>query len=145
MDHRKTVMMAVGRTHHAWEQSNRAVAQQLGVPESFVRITMFLTRHPGANQKEIAGFSNVSTAAVNQTVKEMLIQGFLKKETDVGDKRCSRLFITEAGREIAEKMRDALDRRDDLITAAISRKKEEDLIALLDRIHDIIREDIPEC
>ena len=46
-------MMAVGRTHRAWEQSNRALALQLGIPESYTKIILFLSRRPGANQKDI--------------------------------------------------------------------------------------------
>ena len=69
---KRTAMMAVGMTHFVWEKCNRTAAARLGVPESYLKLILFLSRHPGAGQKEIAEFSHVSTAAVNQTVKEML-------------------------------------------------------------------------
>lgn len=142
---KKTVMMAVGRTHRAWEQSNRALALRMGIPESYTKIILFLSRRPGANQKDIAAHANVTTAAVNQTVKEMLAAGYLLKETDESDKRYSRLTLTAAGAAVAEKFRDAFERRDAAITAAITAEKEAELIALLDRIYDCIREELPEC
>ena len=143
--HKKTVMMAVGRTHRAWEQSNRDLALRLGIPESYTKIVLFLSRKPGTNQKEIAAFSNVTTAAVNQTVKEMQAAGYLRKETDAGDKRFSNLYLTEKGAAIAERFRAEFEKRDAVITDRISAEKEAELISLLDRIYTCIREELPEC
>ena len=142
---RITLMMAVGRTHHIWEQRNRMLALQLGIPDSYVKIIMFLTRHPGANQKNIAEFSNITTPAVNQTVKEMLREGYLEKETDENDERHSRLYLTQKSNDVAQKLIGALHASDDRITRALSEEKEAEMVALLDRIHDLIREELYPC
>ena len=138
---RRTAMMAVGMTHFVWEKRNRAEAARLGVPESFVKIILFLARRPGAGQKEIAEFSHVSTAAVNQTVKEMLAADYLRKEADETDKRRSRLYLTEKGDNAAERMRRSFEDRDARITAALTPEKEAELIGLLDRIRACLEEE----
>ena len=138
---KRTAMMAVGMAHFVWEKCNRTAAARLGVPESYLKIILFLTRHPGAGQKEIAEASHVSTAAVNQTVKEMRAAGLLRKEADETDKRRSRLFLTEKGADVSERMRRSFEDRDARITAALTPEKERELIALLDRVRACLEEE----
>ena len=138
---KRTAMMAVGMTHFVWEKCNRTAAARLGVPESYLKLILFLSRHPGAGQKGIAESSHVSPAAVNQTVREMQSAGLLRKEPDPTDKRRSRLYLTEAGMEAAERMRRSFEERDARITAALTPEKERELISLLDRIRDCLEEE----
>ena len=138
---RRTAMMAVGMTHFVWEKCNRTAAARLGVPESYLKLILFLTRTPGAGQKEIAEFSHVSTAAVNQTVKEMLSAGYLRKEADETDKRRTHLYLTEKGADVSDRMRRSFADRDTRITAALSPEKEKELIALLDTVRACLEEE----
>lgn len=138
-------MMAVNRTRRAWQDHTRAVALEFGIPDSYRTVIMFLSRNPGSSQKPIAEHANITTAAINQTVKDMIRDGYVKKETDEADRRYSRLFLTPAGEEIAEKVRQRLHTSDEVITALISPEKEAELIELLDKIHDCIRKDLLQC
>lgn len=139
---RKTLMMVLSRTQRAWVQHMRKCALEVGIPESYRMIIMYLSRHPGANQKMMAEFSGKTTAAINQTVKEMVADGFARKETDASDGRCSKLFLTEAGNEKAEQLLRRLHQSDEKITEAIGEDKEQELIALLASLHTVIREDL---
>ena len=146
MEQRKrTVMMALSRTRRAWMDHTKAVAQEMGIPDSYRLVIMYLIREPGANQKDIAEFANITTAAVNQTVKEMIANGYLEKQTDEKDRRYTKLYLTEKGREIALKLREKLHTYDEVITAAITPENEAEMIALLDKIHDCIRRDLTSC
>ena len=138
---KRTAMMAVGITHFVWEKCNRAAAARLGVPESYLKLILFLSRNPGAGQKEIADFSHVTTAAVNQTVKGMLQDGYLRKETDETDKRRTRLYLTEKGTAAAERIRQDFEDRDARITTMLTKDKETELIALLDQIRACLEEE----
>ena len=142
---KRTVMMALNRTRRAWIDHTKAVAQEIGIPDSYRTVIMYLNREPGANQKNIAEFANITTAAVNQTVKEMIANGYLKKETDETDRRYTKLYLTEKGGEIALKLRDKLRISDEVITAAITPEKEAEMMELLDKIHDCIRRDLKSC
>ena len=138
---KRTAMMAVGMAHFVWEKRNRTAAARLGVPESYLKPILFVSRFPGAGQKEIAEFANVSTAAVNQTVKEMLSAGLLRKEAGETDKRRTHLFLTEKGADIAQRMRQSFEDRDARITAALTPEKERELIALLDTVRACLEEE----
>ena len=138
----KTLMMALSRTRRAWVIHMRECALEVGIPESYRMIIMYLSRHPGANQKMLAEFSCKTTAAINQTVKEMLTSGYLRKETDESDQRCTKLFLTEKGCEKASLLRQRLRQSDEKITETIGAEKEQELIALLGSLHTVIREEL---
>lgn len=142
---KRSVMMALARTRRAWMDHTKAVALEIGIPESYRIIILFLSRHPGANQKQIAEYANITTAAINQTIKEMVCDGYVKKETDENDKRHTRVFLTEKGQEIGGNLLERLSHSDEVITEVISEAKEAEMIELLDKIHDCIRRDLTTC
>lgn len=118
----------------------RKCALEVGIPDSYRMIIMFLSRHPGANQKELAEFSNKTTAAVNQTVKEMQANGYLQMETDESDRRFTRLFLTERGMEKSQLLRKRLHKSDEVITKLIGEEKEDEIVALLNEVYKVIKE-----
>ena len=142
MEHCRTLMMALGRTRRAWMNHTKSVALSLGIPESYRVVIMYLSRNPGANQRIIAEFSNVTTSAINQTVKGMIADDYVQKETDGCDRRNSKLFLTEKGEQVALLLREKLHRSDEKITNMITPEKEAEIIAILDRIHDCLQEEL---
>ena len=140
MERRRTLMMAMARTRRAWTNHVKEVALEIGIPDSYRTVISYLHRNPGANQRNIAEFADVTTSAVNQTVKSMQEEGYLKKETDDCDKRHSKLFLTEKGEKIGAKLRERLSASDAVITAMVTPEKEAELIELLDKITECIRE-----
>ena len=142
---KRSVMMAISRARRAWTAHTKAVALEIGIPDSYRTVISFLARRPGANQKEIAEFADITTAAVNQTIKEMVADGYVRKETDENDRRHTKIFLTDKGKETGQKLREILRRSDEVITAAITPEKEEEMIELLDKIYDCIRRDLSSC
>ena len=142
MERKRTLMMAMARTRRAWNNHVKEVAHSIGIPDSYRMIISFLHRNPGANQRNIAEFADVTTSAVNQTVKSMQEEGYLKKETDDCDKRHSKLFLTEKGELAAEKLRERLSASDTVITELVTLEKEAELIELMDKITDCIRREL---
>lgn len=145
MHKRKTLMRAIGGARRAWKQHVREIALSAGIPESYRTVLMFLHRHPGAGQRSVAEFAGVTTSAINQTVKSMLAENYLKKEMDESDKRGTRLYLTEKGEETAAKLYGKLNAADDAITALLGAEKEAELIALLEKVTDYIRKDLTAC
>lgn len=145
MKKRQTLMRAVGRSRRAWDNYVKAVTQAEGIPDSYRTVLMFLLRHPGSGQRDIAEFANITTSAVNQAVKSMIEEKLLIKETDTADKRNSKLYLTDKGTAVASKVFDKLDAADDAITARIGAEKEAELMALLDELTEYIRRDLTQC
>lgn len=145
MDRRKTIMRAMARTRRAWNDHVKRITLEEGIPDSYRPVILFLNRNPGASQRGIAEFEGVTTSAVNQVVKNMLEEGYLRKEVDASDKRNSKLYLTEKGTEVAARLRRRLDTSDDAITARIGAEKETDMIAFLEMLAEYIRKDLNPC
>lgn len=142
MKRRKTIMRAIAQARRAWGNHVREITLAEGIPDSYRTVLMFLNRHPGSGQRSIAEFAGVTTSAINQAVKSMLEEGFLRKEVDPSDKRNSQLYLTEKGQDAAERLIGKLDVSDDAITAMLGEEKEAELIALLEELADFIRKDL---
>ena len=136
-----TLMMSVGRLHREWRNHMRKCALEVGIPDSYRMIIMYLTKNPGANQKALAEFASKTTAAINQTVKEMEQNGYIRKETDENDMRFTKLFLTQKGIEKSEKLLERLHQSDKLIAEkmGISEDEENQLIDFLGKIKDIVK------
>lgn len=139
---KKTVMRAVGRLRRAWDCHVRDITLAEGIPDSYRTVLLFLYRHPSSGQRNIAEFAGVTTSAINQAVKSMVEEGYLRKETDPSDKRNSRLYLTEKGTGTADRLREKLDASDAAITAMIGGEKEAELIEFLEQLAQFIRKDL---
>ena len=144
MKKRKTLMRSVSRARRAWNNYVKEVALAEGVPDSYRTVLMFLLRHPGSAQRNIAEFAGITTSAVNQVVKSMAEEEYLIKETDPGDKRNSKLYLTEKGTVVATEIFEKLGAADDAITRRIGAEKEAELIAILDELTEFIGRELPQ-
>lgn len=142
MKRRQTLMHSVAKARQAWKQHVRKIALEEGIPDSYRTALMFLLRHPGSGQRDIAEFAGITSSAVNQVVKNMLEEDYLRKETDASDKRNTKLYLTDKGAAIASRVYERLDASDDAITALIGAEKEAELIAFLEELTQFIGKDL---
>lgn len=142
---KQTLMRAVSHTRRVWSQYMRQIAQDVGIPDSYRPVIMFVHRNPGAGQRSIADFHGTTTSAINQTVQSMVAEGYLRKESDPADKRSYKLYLTDRGEELAHRVHERIDAADEAITAYVSQEKENELIAFLDELTEFIRRDLGQC
>ena len=145
MRKRWTLMHGISRARCAWSDHVREISLAEGIPDSYRQVIMYLQRNPGASQRGIAEYVGVTTSAINQVVKSMEAEGFLRKEADPSDKRSSRLYLTESGEDAASRLRRKLDESDDAITAFIGEEREKELTELLHQLTDFVRKDLGQC
>lgn len=98
-------MHGIARAKCAWNDHVREISLSEGIPDSYRQVIMFLHRNPGSSQCSIAEFVGVTTSAINQVVKSMQEEGYLRKETDPFDKRSFKLYLTEKGEDAACRLR----------------------------------------
>ena len=142
MKKRRTLMRAIAKVRRAWKSYVRELTLAEGIPDAYRTVLLFLVWHPGANQRNIAEFADITTSAINQAVKNMLEEGYLRKEVDSSDKRNTKLYLTEKGANVAEKLLQKMDTSDDAITAMVGKEREDELIAFLEQLADFIRKDL---
>lgn len=145
MRKRWTLMHGIARASCAWSDHVREISLAEGIPDSYRQVIMFLHRNPGASQRGIAEFVGVTTSAINQVVKSMQEEGYLRKEADPSDKRSCKLYLTESGESAAARLRKKLDESDEAITAFIGAEREKELTELLHQLTDFIRKDLDQC
>ena len=71
MEKSKPLMLTIKKLDKEWLRYLRKISGELGMPEAYRRIIMFLSFNEGASQKEVAAFCEMTGAAVSQTIKEM--------------------------------------------------------------------------
>ena len=133
-------MKALARTFRAWNLHTQKCAREIGIPDSYRLILMFLNRNPGANQIMIAAFADRSTACVNQNVKKMIADGYIRKETDTSDQRYTKLYLTEVGSAKAAELSHRLADSDEKITRLLGKEKESEIIMELQNICKLLEE-----
>lgn len=139
------LMRTIMRTNKQWTLYRRKISQEIGIPDSYRMILMYLSKHPGASQKEIAQFRDITTSSVNQTVKEMLLTGFLEKQTDEADQRCTKLYLTEKGQQCAGLIRQRIEEAEEKVARFITPEKKKEIIELLTALSDQIQRGLPDC
>lgn len=139
------LMRTLLHTAKEWNAYRRKISQEIGIPDSYRMILMYLSRHPGASQKEIAEFRGITTSSVNQTVKEMLLTGYLEKKTDEADLRCCKLYLTELGMNYASQIRQRIEQAEEKISHLITPEKKKEVITLLLSLTEEIKRGLPDC
>lgn len=85
-----------------WELHNLTLPQ--------LRILFNVARRPGITINELAEVLGVTLSTTSGLVGKVVDRGLVSKRTDESDRRQVRLYMTEAGRNLAEQMAEIGDR-----------------------------------
>jgi DNA-binding MarR family transcriptional regulator len=132
-------MLVIKHTYKEWTNYMRKQALEAGIPDSYRMIVMYLARNPGASQKDLAEYCQRTPASISQTIREMQLTGYITKEISNEDKRFARLYLTEKGQSSADRVRTKIHEADRIITSAITKEKEAELIEALNILTETIR------
>lgn len=104
-------------------------------------IFLFLTHNDGATISEIAGKLGVSNASASVSIKRMEKSGFIIKKPDEHDARITKLYLTEKGKAVPERIKEKMFIQDKNLTKGMT--KDEILIFsdLLDKAINNLKEE----
>jgi DNA-binding MarR family transcriptional regulator len=71
-----------------------------------VRALHLIHKTPGINQKDIARILSITRASVSVLIRKMVDWEFVEVQPDENDRRATALFLTEAGREVYNEVRE---------------------------------------
>ena len=77
----------------------RAVVERTGLPFSRIRILSRLANR-ALSVKEIADAATIDAPAATVAVNDLTTRGLVIRETDPDNRRCKKVSLTEAGREM---------------------------------------------
>ena len=78
--------------------------KKYGINQGQFEYFLLIYSSPGINQLELARFKNVGKASVTKALKILEDDGFIRRETDVKDKRNTLCYITEKGKNIVDNL-----------------------------------------
>ena len=118
----------VDREHRAIIESK---VEKLGVHRTQHMIIMYLARHDGAAQNELARAFDVSSSAVTSSIKKLEAAGLIERTKKPGDERINCLSLTAEGREMVERSRRLFRTVDEAMFAGFTAEE-------IDRITDYL-------
>ena len=112
----------------------RAVVERTGLPFSRIRIISRLAKR-ALSVKEIADAATIDAPAATVAVNDLAKRGLVIRETDPDNRRCKKVSLTYAGRELLA----AIDSVDNPAPDLMRSLSDADLIALQEILHKATR------
>ncbi len=125
----------------AHAEMSRKAFEELGLTEGQPKILFILRRQNGYVQKELAESCSVRQSTLTVQLAKLEEQGFIYRETChvSGRKRAFRIYLTEAGHVIAERLEEVVDEIEKKCFMGFSEAEEKQLKELLQRVERNIR------
>lgn len=74
--------------------------KELGLTASELPIIIYVLKHEGVSQEEMAQFLSIDKAAIARAVDTLLEKGLVQKKKDELDRRANKITVTEVGKKI---------------------------------------------
>ena len=125
----RTMASLVHDNRDGWK---RAVVEQSGLPFSRIRILKRLSRQ-SMTVKQLAHAATMDAPATTVAVNDLEDRGLVIRETDPANRRCKVVSLTDAGREMVDKI-DAVEDPAPNALAALDPVQLNELKAILDKV-----------
>jgi DNA-binding MarR family transcriptional regulator len=108
--------------------------ESCGVQKTFGRLLKDLSINEGITQIELAGNMGITAPSMSVKLQKMESAGLLDRKPDDADMRQIRLYLTEKGRETAEKADKEIELAERKLIDALSWDEQDKLKSLLIKI-----------
>jgi len=137
----KQLHMALIETSAAHGKSTWAEFRKLDLSPGQPKVLSWLRSREGCLQKELAEFCHVEPATMAVLLANMEKKGLIRKETThvSGGKRAYRVYLTETGRQLAEKVGEIVQEVEKRSYQGFTEEERKQLIALLERMTENLK------
>ncbi len=123
----------VCKAHHV---RARALLDEIGLYRGQQFVLCALWKEEGVTHSELAEHLHVHPATVSNALKRMERAGFLERRPDSEDQRVSRVYLTDAGREIRGAVERVWATLEEQTLEGFSAEEQSTLERLLERVHE---------
>ncbi len=124
------------RTDHMHRHLIDSCVKDIGVQHTQHRILMHLARHKLLpSQKELAEHLNITAAAVTLSLKKLERDGYIERSLGQ-DNRFNEIMITEKGRALVSKTRDAFSKTDRSLFVSFTSEELDAYIKALEKMQE---------
>jgi DNA-binding MarR family transcriptional regulator len=100
-----------------------------------------ISLYEGITQKELSEWLYISKSTTAKAVKNLMDNGYVRKEKDTEDNRYDRLYLTEKGKQISAQMQETFKEVVDITTRNLSPLEVKQTMELLKRILNNVLEE----
>jgi len=136
-----TVGYVLGQVCKAHYVRARRLLDDLGLYRGQQFVLCALWKEEGISHSELADRLGVHPTTVTNAVKRMERSGFVERRPDLSDQRVSRVYLTDAGREIQGAVEQIWAQLEARTLEGFSAEEREMLRGFLERIHENLNED----
>lgn len=109
-------------------------ARALGLTRAQWRVMMFLRRHEGARQSELATLLEVENVTLGRHIDRLEDSGWVERRRDPSDRRAWRLYLAQKSRPILDKLAIVLIETRETALAGFTPRERDALVTTLLRI-----------
>lgn len=131
----------VCRLHH---ERARAQLHTLGLHRGQPPLILALWEADGRTHTELADYLHVTPATVTKMVQRMESAGFVQRQPDADDQRVSRVYLTEAGRDVVGNLQRVFETLDADTFAGLTPEEHATLHRLLLQVRENLLRDAGE-
>ena len=143
-DYRKAPMMLVNEVSRLmWDniKTKRGVEHPVS-QRSGQMILMELAKRDGRTQLDLANATGLKAPTTSVSLQKLEREGYVTRKPDEYDLRATRVYLTEKGREIDERIRRAIGEEEERAGSGMTEEELETLVRLLLRIKSNLSEEI---
>lgn len=100
--------IALNHLEHLHHRRSFALMQQLGIYPGQAGLLYRLSEADGRSQQELADLMHIRSSTMTVMLSRVEALGLIERQRDQQDQRIVRIFLTDAGREAAQKARERL-------------------------------------
>lgn len=110
----------ITRLVHAHRNMIRQKIHALGLHRGQPHVMFALQAHPGLSNSEMAQFLAITPATLTNKVKRMEKSGLVIRQRDPEDERVSRIYLTEQGSGLMEKLHQTMFEMENILLEGFS-------------------------
>lgn len=124
----------IGFLHNVMRKDCDRIFREQDFPLEMDQLPVLLSLYysGGASQQEICSKLLRDKASINRTVTFLVTKGFVTTTPDSDDKRKTRVELTAAGRKLAQKANDILEKYDEKLSSAFTAAEKREFHRLME-------------
>ena len=129
----------IGRINRIYRQRLDAASVGIGMQPGYRRLHYELIQDDGCTQRDLAERTGLSAPTVSIALGKMEKDDLIRRETDPGDSRKIRVYLTEKGMALDRSMREMLTENERQLTEPLAPEEKEELQRLLVKLLDALQ------
>lgn len=107
----------------------------MSVTPKQVAILWLVNANPGVKQTDLSKFFQIERPTVHQFVRQLIKNNFVVNEPSKLDRRAGGLWLTNEGREVLSRARQAIAEHETELTSALTGKEKSELFRILMKLY----------